>query len=76
MKVIVFTIYDKLARQAGPLATAVNLEVAQRGFNNLMREVPDDNKEDYNMVILGSFDDETLELEVKDVADFIEVNNG
>lgn len=76
MKVIVYTVYDKLARQAGPFATAVNLEVAQRGFNNLMREVPDEDKDDYNMVILGSFDNETLELEIKDVADFMEVNNG
>lgn len=75
MKSVVFTIYDKLAKESGPLFQAKNVDVAQREFNNLVKDLPEDTKEDYELVILATYDNESMAIALYDGIDLLEAEN-
>ena len=58
MKVNIYTIYDKVACEAGPIFQAKNDTVALRCFMSLMKETPSVNPSDYDVYCLGDFDTE------------------
>lgn len=69
-----FTIYDKVAQEAGPIFQAKNLYVAMRYVNEMIK----DNKinlSEYDLVRLGSFDSESMFLSVFPKADAVELSN-
>ena len=69
-----FTIYDKVAQEAGPIFQAKNLYVAMR----YVKEMIKDNKIDlveYDLVRLGSFDSESMFVTVLPKADAVEQSN-
>lgn len=59
MKVNIYTIYDKVACEAGPIFQAKNDTVALRCFMSLMKETPSANPSDYDVYCLGDFDTES-----------------
>lgn len=64
-----YTIYDRIAEDYGPIFEAVNNSVALRQFNNIMQktEYPDD----YKLIHVGEIDfaDMTIKQEVYDVVE-------
>ena len=57
-----FTIYDKVAQEAGPIFQAKNLYVAMRYVNDMIK----DNKinlSEYDLVRLGTFDSESMSID-------------
>ncbi len=58
MKVNIYTFYDKVACEAGPIFQAKNDTVALRCFMSLMKETPSVNPADYDVYCLGEFDTE------------------
>lgn len=74
MNTELFTIYDKVAQEAGPIFQAKNLYVAMR----YVKEMIKDNKinlSEYDLVRLGSFDSEAMFLSVFPKADAVELSN-
>ncbi len=56
MKVNIYTIYDKVACEAGPIFQAKNDGVALRCFMTLMKDTPNVVPSDYDVYCLGEFD--------------------
>ena len=74
MNIELFTIYDTVAQEAGPIFQAKNLSVAMRYVNEMIK----DNKlnlHEYDLVRLGSFDSESMFLSVFPKADAVELSN-
>ena len=59
MKVNIYTIYDKVACESGPILQAKNDTVALRCFMSLMKDTPSVNPTDYDVYCLGEFDTES-----------------
>ena len=59
MKVNIYTIYDKVACESGPIFQAKNDGVALRCFMSLMKDTPNVNPTDYDVYCLGEFDTDT-----------------
>ena len=69
-----FTIYDKVAQEAGPIFQAKNLYVAMRYVNEMIK----DNKinlHEYDLVRLGTFDSESMSLIALSKCDAVELSN-
>lgn len=69
-----FTIYDKVAQEAGPIFQAKNLSVAIRYVNEMIK----DNKinlHEYDLVRLATFDSESMSIDVLTKADAVELSN-
>ncbi len=58
MKVNIYTIYDVVAKEAGPIFQGKNDEVAVRVFNSLLNDTPNIKPTDYEIYCLGEFDTE------------------
>ena len=74
MNTELFTIYDKVAQEAGPIFQAKNLYVAMRYVNEMIK----DNKlnlHEYDLVRLATFDSETMSISVLSQADAVELSN-
>lgn len=52
----VYCIYDKVAKEAGPLFTAKNDDVAVRMYNQLLSSNHVENQTDYVLQNLGEYD--------------------
>ena len=57
----IYTIRDKVAEEVGPLFQAKNDAVAIRQFKQLIKD--SENPEEYELLFLGDFNDQTIELE-------------
>lgn len=57
MKISLFTIWDKVAEEAGPIFQAKNEAVAQRQFRFAIREARPD---EYRLYCVGEFDTEKV----------------
>jgi 23S rRNA-/tRNA-specific pseudouridylate synthase len=51
----VYTIYDTVAKESGPLFYAKNLTVAQRSFNNLLKDLDEETRKEYELRLIGVF---------------------
>ena len=58
MKVNIYTIYDSVAKECGPIYQAKNHDVAVRDFRSLISDTPNVNPLDYDLYCLGEFDTE------------------
>ena len=56
MKVNIYTIYDSVAKECGPIFQAKNHDVAVRAFHSLMAETSNVVSTDYDLYCLGEFD--------------------
>lgn len=59
MKVNIYTIYDTVAKECGPIFQAKNDEVAVRAFHGLIGDTPNVKATDYEIYCLGEFDTES-----------------
>lgn len=50
-----YTVYDSVAEEAGPIFQAVNDAVALRNYNNMMASTPHVNKDEYKLLCIGTF---------------------
>ena len=66
MKVNIYTIYDKVACESGPIFQAKNDTVALRCFMSLMKETPNVVPHDYDVYCLGDFDTESRTFNPED----------
>lgn len=64
MNTAIYTIFDNVACEAGPIFQAKNLLVASRYVKHLLEENPIINPSDYELVCLGTFDPDTLDFKV------------
>ncbi len=62
MKQNLYTIYDKVAKIAGPIWTAQNNEVAIRNFRHHIKEAQIASPQDFDLYQLASFDFEEMEI--------------
>lgn len=69
-----FTIYDKVAQEAGPIFQAKNLYVAMRYVKEMIKDSKI-NLSEYDLVRLGSFDSESMSITVLPKADAVELSN-
>ena len=53
MKVNIYTIYDVVAKECGPIYQAKNHDVAVRAFRSLISDTPNVNVQDYDLYSLG-----------------------
>ena len=74
MNTELFTIYDKVAQEAGPIFQAKNLYVAMRYVKDMIKD-NNINLTEYDLVRLGSFDSESMSLSVLSKADAVELSN-
>ena len=80
MKVNIYTIYDKVACEAGPIFQAKNDTVALRCFMSLMKDTSSVNPTDYDVYCLGEFDTEKRSFVPEDgygrlaISNILEVN--
>ena len=58
MKVNIYTIYDKVAEECGPVFQAKNDMVAVRMLKSLVNENPNISVDEYEVYCLGEFDTE------------------
>lgn len=67
-----YSIRDRAAGQFGPVFQAVNDAVASRSMVRLMEKIPSYDRDAFQLVRLGSFDDETGNISVTgcDVVDY------
>lgn len=70
----VYSIYDKVAKECGPLFTAKNDDVAVRNFKNLLVSERVSNPSDYMLYNLGEFDPDQPILVGFGVPNFINTN--
>ena len=69
-----FTIYDKVAQEAGPIFQAKNLYVAMRYVKDMIKD-NNINLSEYDLVRLGTFDSESMSISVLSKADAVELSN-
>lgn len=60
----IYTIFDRVAEQAGPLFEAPNDGVAMRAFRNTLERTPSYQLGDYRLYRLGTFDPEAMKMEI------------
>lgn len=70
----IFTIYDKVAQEAGPLFQAKNLYVAMRCVKEMLKDSVI-NPTEYDLVRLGTFDSESMTFSILPKADAVELSN-
>ena len=58
MKVNIYTIYDTVAKECGPIFQSKNDDVAVRAFHSLLAETSNVMTTDYELYCLGEFDTE------------------
>lgn len=58
----IYTIYDRVAEEIGPIVEAKNNSVAIRQWHNIMKN--NDNKNQYDLLNIGQINTVTIELEV------------
>ncbi len=63
MKINVYTIYDKLARESGPLFQAKNDKVAYRQFQTQLKEIKNIQKQDFELLNIAEYDNEACQLQ-------------
>lgn len=56
----IYTVYDKVAEEAGPLFQAVNDGIALRNYRNM--QIPESLKNDYSLYRIGTYDTVTMEI--------------
>lgn len=57
-----YTIYDKVAEEAGPIFQAKNLGVASRYIQEMFKQNKNIVASDYDVICLGTFDSEDVKL--------------
>lgn len=62
MKSVIYTVYDKVAEEYGPLFEAKNDAVALRQFKQLIATVVVENRDDYVLYSCGTFDHDAGDL--------------
>ncbi len=64
MKMRIYTIYDKLAREGGPLFQAKNDQVAHRQFQTQLNSMPNIEIADFELRCVGEYDNEQCQIQV------------
>lgn len=55
MQTKLYTVYDSVAEEAGPIFQAVNDAVAMRNYNNMLASTPHINPAEYKLLCVGIF---------------------
>lgn len=63
MKFNLYTVSDRVAGGCGPVFQAVNDGVAIRSFRNLMKDVPEHDRDAYVLLTVGTYEDSIPEIE-------------
>ena len=69
MKKGLYVVFDKLAKEAGPIFEAKNDDVAVRNFKRMLQENKSLQVAEFDLVRIGTFDSEDLGSLQKDVTD-------
>lgn len=55
MELKIYTVYDTVAQDAGPLFTAVNTGVATRQYRALLNDIPEAQRSEFKLMEIGSY---------------------
>lgn len=69
MEVYLYSVYDRVAAEYGPIFQAKSDKVAKRQYKQLMASNP--NKTDYELVQVGRYDTETGHIKVGEYSPYI-----
>ena len=58
----VYTVYDELARRAGPLFEALNDAVALRSYRRLMEDNPRMSRDEFRLYCVAEWEPETMRM--------------
>ncbi len=58
-----YTIYDVLAEESGPVFQAVNDEVAYRQFQTQLQTIPNIREDDFKLICVGEYDNVLCETQ-------------
>lgn len=72
MKLRVYTVFDRVAEEAGPLYCAVNDAVAARMYRHLIAETGSADPKDFYLLYVGDYD--TKEVQIVGEPEGIQVN--
>lgn len=67
MKAVIYTVFDKVADEYGPLFEAKNDKVALRQFKQLIATVVVENRDDYVLYSCGTFDHDSGTMVLSDL---------
>lgn len=70
----IYTIFDKVAMESGPLFEAKNDGVAQRQYSQFMETIQKQDKTEFKMLKLGSINHETNQIEKLSIPEEIIAN--
>lgn len=62
MRLNLYTVYDSLAQEGGPVFQAPNDQVAKRNYKAILQQVSPVDAEEYQLFMVGEYDSETLEV--------------
>lgn len=63
---MLYTVYDRVAEEAGPCFLAVNDGVAVRQYRRLVEESQVVTQEEYQLFRVGSYDSKSMEIHAED----------
>ncbi len=63
MKINIYTIYDKLAKESGPLFQAKNDQVAFRQFQTQLKDIKNIQVQDFELLNIAEYDNENCQLQ-------------
>lgn len=56
----VYTVFDRVAEEAGPLYEAINDGIALRNFRGVMEKIPPYQHGDYRLYCIAEYDNKTM----------------
>lgn len=64
-KTLLCVVYDKVAKEHGPIFEAKSDAIAKRMFGNLMKDTP--NPDDFALVVCGVLSRQTPDADIEDI---------
>lgn len=71
-----YTIYDTVAEEPGPVFEAKNDGTARRAYKQVMNKTIAGEPEEYSLIFIGEFDKETLKITAPEVTKVISIDYG
>lgn len=68
----IFTVFDRVAYEAGPPFVAINAGVARRHYRAILDTIPSVDKDAYRLYRLGSYDSEKMVILVEGSPEWLE----
>lgn len=69
-----YTVLDRVAEECGPVFQSVNTGVARRQFRQVMKDVPEVDRDSYILLFIGTYDSERGIITANAVPEQVDLN--